>query len=153
MPFSEVTIHEQYPHKKIKAQHELFLKLILELQKYKFPAEIDLFINERIEQVNTLVPTQPSFKKEVKKHQNDIIKHLAKELRLVPKKFYEQNWFPLGMALFGIPIGIVISSFTGQVANIGIGLPIGLIIGLFIGKKIDQKAEKEKRQFNFEYKL
>ncbi|MEG9328701.1 hypothetical protein V6B16_12215 [Salinimicrobium catena] len=61
-------------------------------------------------------------------------------------------WMPLGMPVFGLPIGVAISAITGKMAFIGIGLPLGMAIGSFDGVYLDKKAEKENRILKYRQK-
>jgi hypothetical protein len=54
----------------------------------------------------------------------------------------------IGMAVFGIPLGVVFGMSPGNMAFIGIGLPIGL----GVGSEKDKKAFREDRQLDIEIK-
>lgn len=153
MKLHEARLREDYPHKKIERKHQQFVDLISELNQKELTDDIVQEVNPLILQVNNLDEHEPKFKSCVNKQFNAIIKLIAAKLRLVPKKFYQQMWFPLGMAIFGIPVGLIISMLSSNYAFIGIGLPIGLAIGAFLGSKMDDKAEKEGRQLNVEYSI
>ncbi len=56
----------------------------------------------------------------------------------------------LGMAAFGLPLGVVFGSSTGNMGLLGIGLPIGMVIGMGVGSKMDKKAFEEGRQLDLE---
>jgi len=58
----------------------------------------------------------------------------------------------LGMAAFGMPIGIVFGSIIGNMAFIGLGLPLGMVMGLALGTNKDKTAFEEGRQLNVEIK-
>ena len=52
----------------------------------------------------------------------------------------------IGMAVFGIPLGVVFGTTQGNMAFIGIGIPIGLVMGVAIGSQKDKKAKEEGKQ-------
>lgn len=54
------------------------------------------------------------------------------------------------MAVFGLPIGIIIGFALDNMAFLGIGLPMGLAVGIAIGTGMDKKAQEEGRQLDIE---
>ena len=82
-----------------------------------------------------------------------IIELLEKKHKIVPKKFYLNRWLALGMAVFGVPLGVVMGSSLGNMAFIGTGIPIGMVIGMALGADMDKKALKEGRQMDIEYEF
>ena len=81
-----------------------------------------------------------------------IIKLLEKELKIVPKNYYRNLWFIVGMSVFGLPLGVAFGISIGNLGLLGIGLPIGMVIGIAVGSGMDKKAHKEGRQLNIEIK-
>ena len=81
-----------------------------------------------------------------------IIKKLEKEVKLVPKNYYSYLWLAIGIASFGVPIGVAFGAMLGNMAFLGIGLPIGLAIGFLVGYEMDKKAYEEGRQLDVEIK-
>ena len=86
------------------------------------------------------------------KKQTKIIKSLEKEFKIVTKNYYRKVWVALGMAAFGIPLGVVFGAILGNMAFLGIGLPIGMVIGIAVGSGLDKKALDENRQLDVELK-
>lgn len=74
---------------------------------------------------------------------------LAQELEkthgLVRPHHYRDQWLALGMASFGLPLGVAFGLLLDQMAYIGIGLPLGIAIGSAIGARKDQEAERAGR--------
>lgn len=68
---------------------------------------------------------------------------IFKDLKLVTPKYYQNLWMVLGMTVFGMPLGIIIFTTTGNAAFISLGIPIGLPIGMAIGMQLDKKAMDE----------
>jgi hypothetical protein len=129
-----------------------FENLIAALEKREIFPSVVSAVNNEIEDLNTFSGSDKDFTKRLKKNQNKIIQLLEKEMKLVPINYYRNIWLPLGMAAFGIPIGVVFGSVNGNMGLLGIGIPIGLAIGIGIGTSMDKKALKEGRQLEVEIK-
>jgi len=129
-----------------------FEKLLTELRKRVLPVGIVVSINRDIEDLNTISGSENELRKLIRKKQTRIINLLEKELKLVPKNYYRKLWLVIGMAGFGIPIGVAFGSIQGHAANYGVGFPIGLAIGIAVGTGMDKKAFKEGRQLDLEIK-
>ena len=127
---------------------EVFVKLINELKKRELPDEVVIFINDNIDIVNKAEDNQ--FLKAIQKAQTAIINKIEKELKIVPRKYYQKFWKLIGMAAFGMPLGLLFGLSLGNMAFLGIGLPIGLAIGLALGSGMDKKAFEENRQLDVE---
>lgn len=74
------------------------------------------------------------------------------ELKLVPKNYYRHLWIGVGMAAFGIPIGVTFGSVLGNMGLLGAGLPLGIAMGAGVGARMDKKAAEEGRQLDLELK-
>ena len=57
-------------------------------------------------------------------------------------------WLGLGMAVFGVPIGVFLGVSIENMGMIGVGIPIGMAVGIAIGTSMDKKALEEGRQLN-----
>jgi hypothetical protein len=68
----------------------------------------------------------------------------------VPKNHYRNVWLALGIAAFGVPLGVVFGASLGNMGYLAIGIPFGLSIGLAIGTGLDKKAADEGRQLDVE---
>ena len=68
------------------------------------------------------------------------------------KNHYRNTWLALGMAAFGIPLGVAFGMSLRNLAFLGIGLSIGLAIGIAVGTGMDKKAFEEGRQMDLEIK-
>ncbi len=129
-----------------------FEKLLIELRKKELPDGLVVSINKDIEELNSISSSGDELRKIVKKKQTRIIKLLEKVLKLVPKNYYRNLWLAVGMAAFGIPIGVALGTSLGNMAFLGIGVPFGLAIGIAVGTGMDKKAFKERRQIDLEIK-
>ena len=129
-----------------------FEKLLIELRKRELPVELVVSINRDIEDLNSISNSGVELRKMVRKKQSRIVRLLEKELKLVPKNYYRNLWLVIGMAGFGIPIGVVFGTSQGNMANYGIGFPIGLALGIAVGSGMDKKAFEEGRQIDLDIK-
>lgn len=109
-------------------------------------------INSNVEEINSIADSGRTLRKKVREKQTRIIRTLEKELKIVPKNYYRNIWMALGMAAFGIPLGVVFRMSLDNMAFLGIGLPIGLAIGLGVGAEMDKKAFREGQQLDIEIK-
>jgi len=129
-----------------------FENVLVELKRKELPKEIIVSINNSIDAINSFTGTDKDFIKKIRKTQSSIIKLIEKKLKIVPKNHYRNTWLVVGMAGFGLPIGLAIGASLGNNGLLGIGLPIGMIIGMVVGTSMDKKAFKEGRQLDLEIK-
>lgn len=134
--------------KKLAKKYAKFKKLIDELRKMKLTPEVVASLNEKIESLNVLSDTDKQLSSLLRKTQNSILKILEKELKIVPKNYYRTLWMGLGMAVFGVPIGIALSAGINNYGMLGAGIAIGIGIGLAVGSEMDRKASVEGRQLD-----
>lgn len=127
-------------------------KLLSELRKKELPDETVVAINKDVDEINSISDSGKAFRKKVRQKQTEIIKRLEQELKIVPKNYYRNMWLAIGMAVFGIPLGVVFGISLDNMAFIGIGLPIGMTIGMGVGASMDKKAFSEGRQLDIEIK-
>ena len=139
-------------NKKLISAYSQFDKLLNELKKKKLPEEIVKFINKGVEQINSVLVSEKELRKQIRKIQSGILKLIEKELKLVTKNHYRNTWLALGMAAFGIPLGVAFGMSLRNLAFLGIGLSIGLAIGIAVGTGMDKKAFEEGRQMDLEIK-
>jgi hypothetical protein len=57
------------------------------------------------------------------------------------------------MAVFGVPIGVVMGTALGNMGFMGVGIGMGLAIGVAVGAGMDKKARDEGRQLDFEARI
>lgn len=139
-------------NKKLISAYAQFEKLLTELKKKELPEEIVKSINNGIDQVNLVVESEKELRKQIRKIQSSILKLIEKELKLVTKNHYRNTWLALGMAVFGVPLGVVFGTSIGNMGFLGIGLPIGMVIGMAIGSGMDKKSYESGRQLDLEIK-
>lgn len=127
-----------------------FEKLLTQLRKRKLPDEVVQAINTNIDLIDPDPGTEEDLRKQLRKTQSDILRLIEKELKLVPKNHYRNVWLALGIAAFGVPLGVVLGASLGNMGYLAIGIPFGLSIGLAIGTGLDKKAADEGRQLDVE---
>ena len=80
---------------------------------------------------------------DLKHAKSALLSALQKHYGLIKPGHHQQTWMALGMAAFGIPLGVVFGVTLSNIAFFAIGLPIGLAIGLGVGSSMDKKAAAE----------
>ncbi|WP_242917322.1 hypothetical protein [Pontibacter liquoris] len=129
-----------------------FGNLLNELDKQPLPHEITEQINQEINEINATDRTGYELIKLVKEKQTKVIRLVEKQLKIVPMKYYSKLWLALGMATFGLPIGVAFGLSIGNMAMLAVGLPVGMAIGAAVGAGMDKKAFEEGRQLAIEIK-
>jgi len=139
-------------NKKLNGAYSMLDKLLSELKKKGLPNNIVITINNEIERLNSVSESEKKLRKQIIKAQRSIINLIEKELKLVTKNHYRNMWLALGMAVFGLPLGVAFGTSLGNMGLLGIGLPIGMVIGMALGLGMDKKAFEEGRQLDLEIK-
>jgi len=139
-------------HVKLKKAYLQFESLLIELQIKMLPERLILAINEYIDALNLISCSENEFLRVLQKTQTNIIKLIEKEIKFVPINYYRNHWLAIGIATFGIPIGLAIAAGLGNMAFFGLGLPIGAALGLKVGSDKDKQAYNEGRQIDVEIK-
>ncbi len=127
-------------------------QLIAAIDEREIPESVIVMLNAEIDQINAIAEHTPKPEKLIRKSTQKIIQHLEKELKIVPKKHYQNLWMILGMSVFGLPLGVALGFSTDNMGILGVGLPIGMAIGLAVGAQMDKKAKAEGRQLDVEVK-
>lgn len=125
-------------------------KLIFAAGKHNLPDTFVTYVNNEIDTISQFPGSTEETAKKLGEVQKDFLNKLEKEHKLVPKNYYRNIWLLVGMAAFGLPIGVVFGLLMDNISLLSIGLPIGLAIGVGLGISLDKKAEKEGRQLDFE---
>lgn len=133
---------------KLSKLYNQFGALLIELKKKELTENIVGAINQAVEEINASTLTENELKKLVKKKQTALLKQIEKELKIVPKNYYQTLWMLFGFSGFGIPIGVAFGLAMGNLGLLGIGLPIGMGVGVIVGLLLDKKAIKEGRQLD-----
>lgn len=129
-------------------QKYLRLQELLELLvKFELKDELCGKLNAEIQKINS-AEDKHSKLKQLRKSQNKILSSLEKDAKIVTKHHYRNMWLALGLAVFGVPIGIVLSNVLDNTGLMGIGFPFGMFIGVVLGNYMDKKAKAEGRQID-----
>lgn len=147
IPFSFTPTFEQAP--KIRKAAANFQLLLEAIGKRQIPKIQLSKINEIISGLNDFSGSDPNFLKAIKSGQAAILKLLEKELKVTPPGHYQTLYMAIGMAAFGIPMGVVFGSIMGNMGLLSLGIPIGMSIGLAVGTSMDSKAKNEGRQLDW----
>ena len=134
--------------KLVKASENLS-SLLTAIGQKKITPEHEQKINEMIAGLNNFTGPDPELAKQAQSAQIGILNLLENDLQIVPKNHFQGKWLGLGMAAFGIPLGVVFGAALGNMAFLGIGLPIGLAIGIAIGTSKDRQSLEEGRQLDW----
>ena len=139
-------------HQSLYATYMELHKLLTALRTKALPNETITAINDGIDRVNSVSGSKKELRKQIINTQTNIIRLIEKEHKLVTKNHYRNTWLAIGMAVFGIPLGVVFGVSLGNMAFLGIGLPMGIAIGIAVGTAMDNKAFEEGRQIDLEIK-
>ncbi len=151
MPLHDLTASEaiQNNDKALKSFHQV-QGILADLKTRTIPEPILATLNGYLAEINTSTFAGKDMEKLLKTNLSKILKLLEKELKLVPKSHYRNQWMVLGMSAFGLPIGVAFGISIGNLGLLGLGLPIGMAIGIAVGTGMDEKARKEGRQLSCE---
>ncbi|HRZ41934.1 MAG TPA: hypothetical protein P5228_04435 [Bacteroidales bacterium] len=127
-------------------------RLLTALEAKGLPTETVALISTEIEQLNAISVIDKHFVKAIQEKENRIIILIEKKHKIVPIHYYRKLWMTLGMAAFGIPLGLALGVSIGNYGMLAIGIPVGMAIGFAVGSGMDKKAFNEGRQLDFEVK-
>lgn len=129
---------EFYP--KLEKKIDYFNRLIQQLKEREIPETTIEFINNQIKETNSQELDSKKLLYFMRRVQVKIFQHLEKELKLVRKGHYKTMWLALGMAIFGVPLGVAFGFAMNNLGLLGVGIPIGMAIGIALGAGMDAKA-------------
>lgn len=135
--------------KSINVRADKFNELWEELNEHELPIEVSSFVNREVDHLNSLTDKNKVFK-HLGKSQSAILKRVKEEMGLIPSNYYRNMWIGLGIAVFGVPLGVVFGVIFKNMAFIGMGLPIGIAVGIGIGVSMDAKSKADGIQLRFE---
>lgn len=139
-------------NKKLHSAYKQLENLLDILKSKELPEEVMSSVNQHIDEVNSISESEKELKKQIKKSQTSILKLIEKELQWVTKNHHRNLWLALGMAAFGLPLGVTFGMSMGNIGLLGLGLPIGMVIGLVLGTAMDKKAAEAGKQLDLEIK-
>tara|TARA_R110002124_G_scaffold284715_1_gene462275 strand:- start:735 stop:1199 length:465 start_codon:yes stop_codon:yes gene_type:complete len=133
---------------KLQKKIDYFHKILDSLKAHNIPNSSVEFINHQLKEINEQQLDDKKLLQFMRKAQVKIFQHLEKELKLVRKGHYTMMWMPLGLGVFGVPLGIAFGFAISNLALLGIGLPIGMGIGIALGAGMDSKAAQKGQQLD-----
>ncbi|MGQ1891149.1 hypothetical protein ACT29H_11980 [Thermophagus sp. OGC60D27] len=136
--------------KRLQRAWDVVGSLLSELQKREIPADLQETINNKIVEINAYEGSDKDLLKLLEKLYVEVLKLIKERLGITPQKYYQNMWLSFGMAIFGLPLGVMMSTITGNMVFLALGLPIGLTLGLAIGRSKDKKAMADKKQIKVE---
>jgi len=150
MSLRKLTVEHIPSNDKELGAYTQFNTLIDELNKQELSDTIIVSINNEVDLINST--SEKTRRKQLRKSQSAIVKLLEKELKLVTKNHYRNLWLAIGMAAFGIPLGVAFGVSLGNMAFLSLGLPLGMVIGMAVGAGLDKKALENGNQLDIELK-
>lgn len=135
-------------HKVLAKKYTAFERLIIELNKREIPPAIAALINKDIDHINSFFGSNRDLLRQLRKAESETLKLIERELKLVTKNYYRNEWIALGMATFGIPFGVAWGVILGNMAFLAIGLPMGMVLGAAFGSAKDKKAYQNGKQLD-----
>lgn len=136
------------PTSKLSLKADVFAKLLNELRSRDLPESMIESINQQVALINAAGLDEKAFAKQLSKSQSLILRQLEKDLKIVPRNHYLTLGMSIGMAGFGIPLGVAFGISLGNSAFSAIGLPIGMAIGIAVGSAKDKKSASEGNQLD-----
>ncbi|MFK7926088.1 MAG: hypothetical protein AB8H47_29340 [Bacteroidia bacterium] len=136
--------------KKISKSFDKVQSLISELNGHDIPPETEAVIQLEIDKINNAPQEFKAYRKVLRKAYAQITTSVRKDMGLVPKNYYMILGMTLGMAVFGVPMGMAFGIALGNIGLMSIGLPIGMGAGLAIGAAWDAKLAQEGKQLSIE---
>lgn len=150
MALHSISLKAKLPsNKTVQRSYQKLLLTLEYLEGKDIPEKAEVQLNERIDKING--ETDPKrLGITIRKAYQRATQLLEKHMKIVPRKYYMMQWMAIGIAAFGVPIGVAFGSAMGNMAFIGVGIGMGLPIGMAVGTAMDSKAEKEGRQLPFD---
>lgn len=144
MKISDLKIKIIVPEKDLGPVKD-FQNLVAEINTKELSPEVVHKIEQEIALLNSWDGSARSYLKEVEKTKHKTLKILHRDLGLVHKNYYSGLWLSLGMACFGLPLGIIIFFVSDNAAFLGVGLPLGMVLGIGIGTYLDRRAREDNK--------
>jgi hypothetical protein len=126
-----------------------FQQLLEKIEAHIISKEVYNKINSEIDKVNAS-NTQSEVLSNIHVAFPAILKILEKDLGIVKKHHYTHRWMAIGLAVFGIPIGAILSSTLGNMAFSASASGVGMAIGIAVGHAKDKQIEKAGKQLDIQ---
>jgi hypothetical protein len=135
-------------NKRLLSRYARLERLLHALRQKDIPVDVEEEINHHVRTINAGAGSDREYGKMLGRAQHAILKIAEQKLRLVARDHYRNMWMSVGIAAFGIPLGVAFGVSMGNMGFLGIGLPIGMAIGIAVGIGMDKKAMQEGRQLD-----
>lgn len=126
------------------------ITVIEELNKKEIPNDTIHVVNERLDALLNIAPQNNGYTKTVRSTIHQILETVREKHQIITKNYYRNYWMPLGMCVFGTPIGTCVGLMADNMALMGTMLPIGLVLGMVYGSYLDKQAIAANRVINLE---
>lgn len=143
-PLSKRDILQQDP--KLEKCFTKLQELIEVINERGIPVEVELEIDGHLQALDEFDGSAKDWKKKLSASYRKTLHLLEKRLKLVRKNHYRDLWMPLGLAIFGLPIGMGIAIAIGNIGLLGAFMPAGMAVGMALGIGLDRQAEEQGRQ-------
>lgn len=134
---------------KVQQAYNTYERLLSAIAKKEIPEKINTIIEMEIAEINNFKQEDGSLFVFMKKSQVILLSVLESSLGIVARNHYRNQWMALGLAAFGVPLGVAIAMMTENWGLMGLGMAIGLPVGMAVGKMKDNKAAAEGKQLDF----
>lgn len=124
--------------------------LVVEIEKQPVPEEIAALINQQIDLLNAHDGTQHQVEKAIRRCRRKLLDLAVRKLKRTPKNYHRNLWTGLGMAVFGVPLGVSFGVSMQNMGLLGIGIPVGMAIGIALGTAMDRKAKERGSQLDID---
>lgn len=94
-------------------------KLLGLLRERELPDYVVDRINEGVTKINEFKGDYKELGKLILKFSRETLTFLEKELKLVSKNHYQNQWMAIGLAAFGVPLGVAFGTSLGNMAFMG----------------------------------
>lgn len=126
------------------------ITVIEELNKKEMPDDTIHLLNAKLETLLNIAPQNGGYVKAIKSTMHQMLETVREKHQIITKNYYRNYWMPLGMCIFGVPIGCSFGLMADNMALMGTMLPVGLVLGMAYGSYLDKQAIAANRVIDLE---
>ncbi|SDS46735.1 hypothetical protein SAMN04487764_2285 [Gillisia sp. Hel1_33_143] len=120
--------------------------LIAEIKSKNIPEEVCYKINYQIDKVNSCaIDNSIKIQNLLDMTYHSILHIIKTDLGIIPKNYYRDLYTTLGMTIFGLPLGLLLTATLDNSINLVFGVVFGLIFGVILGTRKDKIAQQENK--------
>lgn len=138
---------------KVQKRINKLLFIIEALNQKQLPVETVRMLNDTISTLLDIDPRERGYSRAMYKVLVKVLEIVREKHQIVTKNYYRNYWMPIGMSVFGLPIGVAIGIAVDNMGYMGAMLPIGLVLGMAYGGQLDKKAIEENRVIDIEVEV